>query len=65
MTVATLQTDALMRTRVALMILLATAPAAHADEAPEPVANSPWAAVAIFAVVIGMMAAIIIWRRRR
>lgn len=38
---------------------------AWADEAPEPVASSPWAAIAMFAVVIGMIAGVIIWRRRR
>jgi LPXTG-motif cell wall-anchored protein len=42
-----------------------TAGSASADTAPLLVSNSPWAAIAILAVVIGMMAGIIIWRRRR
>jgi hypothetical protein len=49
----------------ALALLVVTTVPAWADEAPEPVASSPWAAVAMFAVVIGMIAGIIIWRRRR
>jgi ElaB/YqjD/DUF883 family membrane-anchored ribosome-binding protein len=48
-----------------ILLLPLTLTPAWADEAPEPVASSPWAAIAIFAVVIGMIAGIIIWRRRR
>lgn len=53
------------RALIALVVPVLMALPARADEAPEPVATSPWAAIAIFAVVIGMMAAIMIWRRRR
>ena len=49
----------------ALAITIVLATSSWADEAPEPVATSPWAAIAMFAVVIGMIAGIIIWRRRR
>jgi len=53
------------RTLIAFAIVLVTASTAWADEAPEPVATSPWAAITMFAVAIGMIAGIIIWRRRR
>ena len=53
----------MLRTLASALILLPAT--AWADEAPEPVASSPWAAVTIFAIVIGMIAGIIIWRRRR
>jgi hypothetical protein len=49
----------------ALTMVIALTASAWADEAPEPVASSPWAAIAMFAVVIGMIAGVIIWRRRR
>jgi hypothetical protein len=55
----------MQRTLTAIAFTTLAASSAWADEAPEPVATSPWAAIAIFAVVIGMMAAIMIWRRRR
>ena len=55
----------MMKTLASLTLLVIAAAPAWADEAPEPVASSPWAAMAMFAVVIGMIAGVIIWRRRR
>jgi ElaB/YqjD/DUF883 family membrane-anchored ribosome-binding protein len=48
-----------------LALVVLAAPRAWADEAPETVVTSPWAAITIFAIVIGMIAGITIWRRRR
>ena len=48
-----------------LMLLAFAVSPARADEAPETVVTSPWAAITIFAIVIGMIAGIAIWRRRR
>jgi LPXTG-motif cell wall-anchored protein len=46
-------------------VALSMAPAI-ADEAPQTAAaSSSWMAITIFAVVIGMIAGIVIWRRRR
>jgi hypothetical protein len=46
-----------------LFVLSATA--ARADLASGPIASSPYGAIAAFAVVIGVITGIIIWRRRR
>ncbi len=48
-----------------LVLFIASATAARADVAPEPIASSPYGAIAAFAVVIGVITGIIIWRRRR
>jgi uncharacterized membrane protein YadS len=55
----------MQRLLAALAVTTIAVTSAWADEAPEPIASSPWGAAAIFAVVIGMIAAVIIWRRRR
>ena len=48
-----------------ILLLPLTLTPAFADVASEPVASSHWVAVVIFAMVIGMIAGVIIWRRRR
>jgi len=47
------------------MLVIASATAARADIAPQPIASSPYGAIAAFAVVIGVITGIILWRRRR
>ena len=47
------------------ILFIASATTARADVAPEPLLSSPYGAIAAFAVVIGIVSAIILWRRRR
>ena len=47
------------------LLYIASATTARADVAREPLLSSPYGAIAAFAVVIGIVSAIIIWRRRR
>ena len=53
-----------LRTGLPLLLLFG-ATEARADLAPSPTDPVSLTAIAIFAVVVGMMAAIFIWRRRR
>jgi len=54
-----------MMRQIFAMVLVLVPGIAWADPVPAQGPSSPWAAVTIFAIVIGMIAGVIIWRRRR